>query len=206
MSNRFSAARRWRGLWTARIFQVITWKMHPLDGAQQFAVVSSRLRGIVPESRLTQTANMKVIGNISAILEHKDRQIWAIAPEATVFDAIRLMSSKNVGALVVLERERLAGIISERDYTRKVILKGKSSRDTEVREIMSTPVVVVSPEHSVEECMRLVTEHRVRHLPVLDGDRVVGVVSIGDLVKWIISAQSTTINQLEGYITGQYPG
>jgi len=149
---------------------------------------------------------MKVIGNISAILEHKDRQIWAVAPEATVFDAIRLMSSKNVGALVVMEQKRLAGIISERDYTRKVILKGKSSRDTEVREIMSAPVVVVSPEHSVEECMRIVTEHRVRHLPVLDGDRVVGVVSIGDLVKWIISAQSTTINQLEGYITGQYPG
>jgi CBS domain-containing protein len=149
---------------------------------------------------------MNVIGEISAILEHKGREIWSVAPETTVFDAIRLMASKNVGALLVLEREKLAGIISERDYTRKVILRGRSSRETEVREIMSKPVIFVRPEQSMEGCMRIMTEHRVRHLPVLEGERVVGIVSIGDLVKWIILAQSVTIDQLEGYIAGKYPG
>jgi CBS domain-containing protein len=123
-----------------------------------------------------------------------------------VFDAIRLMSAKNVGALLVLEGERLAGIISERDYTRKVILKGKSSRETQVQEIMSKTVISVSPAASIEECLRLMTEKRVRHLPILEGEKVAGVVSIGDLVKWIISAQSSTIDQLENYIIGRYPG
>jgi CBS domain-containing protein len=149
---------------------------------------------------------MNFIGDISAILKRKGREIWSVPPEAMVFDAIRLMSSKNVGALLVIERDKLLGIISERDYTRKVILRGRSSRETEVREIMSTPVLSVSPEEPVEECMRIMTESRVRHLPVLDSGRVVGIVSIGDLVKWIILAQSVTIDQLEGYITGQYPG
>ena len=149
---------------------------------------------------------MNVIGDISAVLKRKGRDIWSVAPESLVFDAIRLMSSKNVGALVVIERDKLVGIISERDYTRKVILRGRSSRETEVREIMSKPVLSVGPEKSVEECMRIMTESRVRHLPVLESGRVVGIVSIGDLVKWIIQAQSVTIDQLEGYITGQYPG
>jgi len=149
---------------------------------------------------------MNVIGDISAILERKGREIWSVTPESTVFDAIRLMSSRNVGALLVIERETLAGIISERDYTRKVILKGRSSRETAVREIMSKPVISVGPTRSVEDCLRIMTESRVRHLPVLEGERVVGIVSIGDLVKWIIQAQSVTIDQLEGYITGQYPG
>ena len=115
------------------------------------------------------------------------------------------MAQKNIGALPVIGDE-LLGIISERDYTRKVILRGRSSRETDVREIMSKPVLAVRPEQSVEECMRIMTESRVRHLPVLDSGRVVGIVSIGDLVKWIIQAQSVTIDQLEGYITGQYPG
>jgi CBS domain-containing protein len=149
---------------------------------------------------------MNVIGDIRAILARKGAEVWSVAPDAMVFDAIRLMSAKNVGALLVLEGERLAGIISERDYTRKVILKGKSSRETQVQEIMSKAVISVSPVTSIEECLRLMTEKRVRHLPILDGEKVAGVVSIGDLVKWIISAQSSTIDQLESYITGRYPG
>ena len=145
-------------------------------------------------------------GTIEEILQHKSANLWTIAADATVFDAIHLMADKNIGALLVMTGDRLVGIISERDYTRKVALKGKSSRETQVREIVSTPVISVTPDHTVEECMRLMTENRVRHLPVLDSDRVVGVVSIGDLVNWIISTQSVTITQLESYISGQYPG
>jgi CBS domain-containing protein len=115
-----------------------------------------------------------------------------------------MMSDKNVGALLVTERDKLIGIISERDYTRKVALKGKSSKELKVREIITGAVLSVTPQHTIEECMRLMTEHRVRHLPVLDGEKITGVVSIGDLVNWIISAQSTTIRQLETYISG-YP-
>lgn len=147
-----------------------------------------------------------ITGTIDEILQHKSANLWTIAAEATVFDAIHLMADKNIGALLVMTGDRLVGIISERDYTRKVALKGKSSRETRVREIVSTPVISVTPDHTVEECMRLMTENRVRHLPVLESDRVVGVVSIGDLVNWIISRQSVTITQLESYISGQYPG
>ena len=148
---------------------------------------------------------MEVIGTISAILRHKGSQVWSISAEATVFDAIREMAEKNIGALLVTEGDRLQGIISERDYTRKVALRGRSSRDTKVREIISSPLVHVSPNHTVQECMRLMTEHRVRHLPVLEGDKTVGLVSIGDLVNWIISAQSAALSQLQNYITGEYP-
>jgi CBS domain-containing protein len=143
-------------------------------------------------------------GTISEILNNKGRQTWSVSPEATVFDAIQLMADKNVGALLVTEGEKLVGIISERDYTRKVALKGKSSKQTAVREILSGQVIQVGPEQTVEECMRLMTDHRVRHLPVLEGNRIAGVVSIGDLVNWIISAQSSTIHQLQTYISG-YP-
>ena len=149
---------------------------------------------------------MNVIGDISAILDRKGRDICSVTPDSTVFDAIRLMAAKNVGALLVIERDKLLGIISERDYTRKVILKGKSSRETAVCEIMSGPVISVTPQRSVADCLRIMTENRVRHLPALEGERVVGIVSIGDLVKWIIQAQSVTIDQLEGYISGRYPG
>jgi CBS domain-containing protein len=148
---------------------------------------------------------MELIGNISAVLGSKPPQVWSIAPEATVFEAIQMMADKNIGALLVMIGGKLTGVISERDYTRKVALKGKSSRETQVREIVSTPVVSATPTHTVAECMRLMTHHRVRHLPVLDGDRVVGIVSIGDLVNWIISAQSIAIQQLETYIAG-HPG
>lgn len=141
-------------------------------------------------------------GTIHEILDYKGTAVWTISPDTTVFDAIQLMSDKNVGALLVTERDKLVGIISERDYTRKVALKGKSSKELKVREIITDKVLSVTPAHTVEDCMRLMTENRVRHLPVLEGDKLIGVVSIGDLVNWIISAQSTTIRQLETYISG----
>jgi CBS domain-containing protein len=141
-------------------------------------------------------------GTIREILAHKGGSIWTVSPETTVYDAIKLMAEKNVGALLVTRQDKLAGIISERDYTRKVILMGRASKDTRVNEILSGHVVSVSPDHTVEQCLRLMTEHRVRHLPVLNGDMIVGIVSIGDLVNSIISAQSSTIHQLETYITG----
>src|SRR5687767_10078434 len=147
-----------------------------------------------------------IAGTIQDILQHKPGQLWTISAEATVFDAIQLMAEKNIGALLVMSGNRLLGVVSERDYTRKVALKGKSSRDTQVKEIISTPVISATPRHTVQECMRLMTTNRVRHLPVIEGDEVIGIVSIGDLVNWIISAQSITITQLESYISGQYPG
>jgi len=142
-------------------------------------------------------------GTISEILNHKGSVVLTIAPDATVFEAIQKMADKNVGALLVTDKEKLVGVITERDYTRKVVLKGRTSKELKVREIVSNPVTV-TPKHSVEDCMRLMTEHRVRHLPVLDAEKIVGVVSIGDLVNWIISAQTTAIKQLETYISG-YP-
>lgn len=139
---------------------------------------------------------------ISEILSYKGSNAWSVSPSATVFEAIKLMAEKNVGALLVTEGEKLVGIISERDYTRKVALKGKSSKETAVREILSGQVISVAPSHTVEECLRLMTDHRIRHLPVLDKGQIQGVVSIGDLVNWVISAQRTTIEQLQTYITG----
>jgi CBS domain-containing protein len=147
-----------------------------------------------------------ITGTINEILKQKSRDLWSIVPNATVFEAIQMMADKNVGALLVMAEDKLVGVISERDYTRKVALKGKSSREMKVAEILSTPVIAATPTHSVEECMRLMTINRVRHLPVLAEEKVVGIVSIGDLVNWIITAQSMTINQLESYISGQYPG
>jgi CBS domain-containing protein len=147
-----------------------------------------------------------IAGTIDEILHQKRGDLYTISPDATVFDAIELMAEKNIGALLVMAGDRLVGVVSERDYTRKVALNGKSSRETRVREIVTTPVIAVSPSHTVEQCMRLMTENRVRHLPVLEHDEVVGIVSIGDLVNWTISAQSVTITQLESYISGQYPG
>ena len=144
------------------------------------------------------------VGSIREILGHKGPATWTISPEATVLDAIQLMADKNIGALLVTQNDRLVGILSERDYTRKVVLKGRSSKDTPVRDILSGHVIHVTPDHTVDECLRLMTEHRVRHLPVLEGEKIAGVVSIGDLVNWVISAQSSTIHQLETYITG-YP-
>jgi CBS domain-containing protein len=148
---------------------------------------------------------MEIAGSVSAILAHKGSAVWSIAPNATVFDAIQLMAEKNVGALPVLENGKLVGIISERDYTRKVILKGKSSKETPVRDIMTLELVTAHPGDSISECMQVMTEKRVRHLPVMEGVEMVGLVSIGDLVRRIISAQTATIDNLEKYITGDYP-
>lgn len=145
------------------------------------------------------------IGTISEILSQKGTQVWAVSPDTMVFDAIQLMSDKNIGALLVTEHGRLVGIMSERDYTRKIALKGKSSKQTPVSEIISGEVISVGPSHTIEDCLRIMTDHRVRHLPVLSGDdQLIGIVSIGDLVNWIITAQTTTIHQLQTYITG-YP-
>ena len=135
-------------------------------------------------------------------MNQKGREVYSVSPDATVFEAIQLMAEKNIGALLVMSERRLLGVISERDYTRKVALKGKSSRETKVLEIISSPVVSATPGHSVEECMRLMTNNRVRHLPILEGEKLVGIVSIGDLVNWTISAQDAAIEQLKSYITG----
>jgi CBS domain-containing protein len=140
--------------------------------------------------------------HISEILSQKGNVVWSVAPDVTVLEAIQMMAEKNVGALLVTKDEHLLGVLSERDYTRKVILKGRSSKDTPVRDIISGKVVSVSPDHTVEECMRLMTEHRIRHLPVVQGARILGVISIGDLVNSIISHQTSAIQQLETYITG----
>jgi CBS domain-containing protein len=142
---------------------------------------------------------MKLVKNI---LDIKGNDIWQVAPDDSVLDAIRMMADKGIGALLVMDGENLAGIVSERDYARKVILKGRSSEKTPVKDIMTSEVVCANPEQSVEECMSLMTENRIRHLPVKQDEKVVGVLSIGDLVKAIIEEQHFTIKQLEMYITG----
>jgi CBS domain-containing protein len=139
---------------------------------------------------------------ISEILSHKGNTVWTINPDSNVFDAIQLMADKNIGAVAVLDQHRLIGVLTERDYTRKVVLKGKASKTTHVREILSPQVIAVTPDHTIENCLRLMTEHRIRHLPVLKESQLVGIISIGDLVNWIISAQRTHIEQLQTYISG----
>lgn len=138
---------------------------------------------------------------VRELLAKKGSQVWSVSPDATVYEALQLMAEQNVGAVLVLAGEQLAGILSERDYARQVILKGKASRDTPVREIMTTRVVTVSPERTIEECMALMTDRRIRHLPVTGGGALLGVLSIGDVVKAVISEKQFLIEQLEGYIT-----
>lgn len=139
---------------------------------------------------------------VGVILRHKGNHVWSASPDDTVLQAIALMADEGVGALVVLRGESVVGMVSERDYARKVVLQGRSTKDTLVKDIMTSPVCSVGPEHTIDECMRLVTEKHIRHLPVVDGGKVVGMVSIGDLVKRIVAIQGETIQYLQEYITG----
>jgi CBS domain-containing protein len=148
---------------------------------------------------------MKLIDTIRLVLKRKGHEAWSVSPETSVYDAIEMMAEKHVGALLVISGGKLIGIISERDYARKVILKGRHSNDTQVKDIMTDKVISVTPEHTVEQCMQIMTANRIRHLPAMENGAVVGIVSIGDLVNWIISAQEATIGQLHNYITGKYP-
>jgi CBS domain-containing protein len=148
---------------------------------------------------------MEVTGTVNSILARKGSDVWSISPDATVFEAIQLMAEKNVGALPVVQNGQLLGIISERDYTRKVILQGKSSKETPVKDIMTQRLVTADPDDRVSECMQRMTENRVRHLPVLEGNKLVGILSIGDLLAWLIAAQRNALDNLERYVTGDYP-
>jgi len=148
---------------------------------------------------------LETLATVEVILQAKGRHVWSVSPDTMVFDAVALMAEKNVGALLVMEGERLVGIVSERDYTRKVALLGKNSRRTPVRDILTEAVHLVSPQTTLHQCMELMSDKRVRHLPVMVNHKVEGLVSIGDLVNWIIRSQNVAIDQLQAYIAGGYP-
>ena len=148
---------------------------------------------------------MKIFDPVLFILRRKGTDVFSVPPTATVYDAMKIMSDKDIGALIVMDGANFEGLVTERDYARKVILQGRSSKDTHVREIMSDPMITITPDTSVDEAMRLMTTNRIRHLPVFCDGKVHGLISIGDLVQWISFAQDQTIEQLEHYIEGKYP-
>jgi CBS domain-containing protein len=148
---------------------------------------------------------MKITGRIGALLKRKGSEVWFVTPDQTVYQAIERMADKAVGALLVLSDGKLVGIISERDYARKVILMGRSSRTTFVKEIMTSSVISVTSGQAVDECMDIMTRNRIRHLPIVENEQVLGVISIGDLVKWVVSEQEETIGHLQNYISSNYP-
>jgi CBS domain-containing protein len=143
-----------------------------------------------------------IMTTVRSVLHAKDNNIWSIAPDVIVFDALKIMAEKNIGALLVVQKEKVVGIFSERDYARKIVLKGESSHTTAVKDVMTSGVLSVHPEQSIDECMALMTNKHVRHLPVLENGNLIGLISIGDVVKAIISEHEYTIKQLENYITG----
>jgi len=149
---------------------------------------------------------MNIHSTVGHILQHKGSQVFSVPPTVSVFDAIKTLAERNVGALLVMDGDTLVGIFSERDYTRKIILKGRSSMNTHVGEVVSTPVRTVTPDDTIEDCMKVMTEHRIRHLPVVNADKVVGVISIGDLVNWTISAQKAALEQMQSYLAGGLGG
>jgi CBS domain-containing protein len=148
---------------------------------------------------------MRVLDPVSLILRKKGCAMWSVPSDATVYSAMQMMADKNVGALLVIDQGQLVGLISERDYARKVVLLGRGSKETRVREIMTPSPMTIDPECSVDEAMRLITTNRIRHLPVVGDGDILGIISIGDLVNWIAFAQDQTIEQLEHYIEGKYP-
>ena len=149
---------------------------------------------------------MEIHGTVYDILHNKSGEICSTSPADSVYDAIRQMGERNIGALVVIEEGKIIGVLSERDYSRKVVLQGRTSRDTKVGEIISRPAIIVQGRDGIDTCMELMTRHRIRHLPVVDEGRLVGLISIGDLVSWVMQSQRHTIQQLQGYIAGDYPG
>jgi len=156
-------------------------------------------------AKLAEAQGQAGVETVAALLKRKGPGVWSLPPDATVYEAIAMMAEKRIGALVVLSDGELIGIVSERDYARKVILQGRASRETPVREIMSSPVFTATPEDTVDHCLRIMTANRIRHLPIIEAGRVSGMVSIGDLVASTLSMQAHTIDQLETYIANQYP-
>ncbi len=149
---------------------------------------------------------MEIFGTVNDILQVKGTEVWTTTPQATVFEALSIMGEKNIGALVALQDGKVVGVLSERDYTRKVVLRGRTSRDTLVGDILSFPAVIVKPDDKIDRCMQLMTGNRIRHLPVVSEGNLAGLVSIGDIVNWVIHSQRQAIQQLQGYISGGYPG